>query len=142
MADLRDVEWAKGVLGWWRDHATSALTRTYRTASDRHEQESYASLGPKVDALREREHQTRVVLSRVLGLEKLPVIIELGVVPPGASVDRRLYRTPPDAESPAPLAVRFRDNAGQWWARNEHGVLLRLKRRLPYPPLRVGGTSL
>lgn len=51
------------------------------------------------------------------------VSVPIGMIPPRERVVRDLRRTPPDSYSPAPLEMTFRDNAGAWWRRNEHGVL-------------------
>lgn len=58
-----DREWAKAVLEWRRDHATACLSPGY-------------SFGPRIrtDPLRAREHQTRVVVKRVLKLNELPML--------------------------------------------------------------------
>jgi hypothetical protein len=58
-----DRAWAKEVLIWWRDNATACLSPGY-------------SFGPKDRAglLKPREHQTRLVLKRVLRTQELPVL--------------------------------------------------------------------
>jgi hypothetical protein len=60
-----DREWAKTVLEWWCDNATACLSPGY-------------SFGPRsqADPLRAKEHQTQVVVQRVLGLEKLPTLMQ------------------------------------------------------------------
>lgn len=59
-----DPVWAKEVLEWWRDSAQAILSPGYGFATK-----------AKADLLRAREHQTRVVVQRVLGSEKLPTLM-------------------------------------------------------------------
>jgi len=56
-------------------------------------------------------------------------IERIGMIPPQERVVRTLRSTPPDAESPAPLVMTFRDSAGARWRRDSHGVLERLEDR-------------
>lgn len=56
-----DNDWAKKVLEWWRDNATAALAngQTFGTRA-------------RAASLRAKEHQTQVVVQKVLGLKRLP----------------------------------------------------------------------
>lgn len=59
-----DPAWAKEVLEWWRDNATAALSVG-----------SGFALKRQADPLRAREHQTRMVVQRILGQSKPPRLI-------------------------------------------------------------------
>jgi hypothetical protein len=60
-----DDAWAKEVLEWWIKNASAA----------RHTGYSFGGKGSAVDALREREHQTWEVISRVYGSTQIPGLL-------------------------------------------------------------------
>lgn len=59
-----DAEWARNVLEWWSRNAAACLMEGLPLAKR-----------TRTDSLRAQEHQTRLVVKRVLGLEKLPTLI-------------------------------------------------------------------
>ena len=65
VGDQLDVEWARKVLEDWVTAATKALVR-----------DQPYGYGAVAERLRGKEHQTRVVIQRVLGLDRLPTIVE------------------------------------------------------------------
>lgn len=120
-----EAEQANRVAAWLEDRPgviEAATTRIFAVAQN-------ASGEPVWDVL--------VLVDQIeeFGEEEVPDrwgtrTVRIGMLPPGERVERKLSRTPPDANSPAPLAMTFRDNAGAWWGRDERGVL----GRLPGPP--------
>lgn len=65
-----DPVWAKGVLDWWIEHADAALLdgRSRREFA-------FCASGPRTDAMLAREHQTRRVISTVLGVTKVDALV-------------------------------------------------------------------
>jgi uncharacterized protein (TIGR02391 family) len=67
-----DEDWADGVLTWWVETAEAALSEG---GGQRY---AFASVvGVKVTLLRAKEDQTRRVVARIMGLPKLPVLMNL-----------------------------------------------------------------
>jgi hypothetical protein len=69
-----DQERARDVLEWWIEHAPEARSTGNTQSSDGRYTFSYET-APTVIELRTREDQTRRVIARVLGHQKLPVLL-------------------------------------------------------------------
>jgi hypothetical protein len=82
-----DEDWAAGVLGWWIDNAPKARSTT---AGGGHY--SYGRTGTSaMNALREREDETRRVVAKIQGASQLPDLLppttQIGVVEINVGVD-------------------------------------------------------
>jgi len=70
-----DQERVIASLEWWIEHAEAARSRGTTSGGARKTYDFGSKDSPKVIELGEREDQTRRILHRVLGLDKLPVLL-------------------------------------------------------------------